>query len=126
MVLTSLEDVTAKGEDARISIASNEAGVYRVMLQQREQEVAVQQTELLAGGSKELVFSPGAGRRRAAGDGWNSEGKPLAERLIFRQPAHGVQVKLSADAKQYVPGGTAKITVETRDETGQPVARSSA
>ena len=36
---------------------------------------------------------------------WDSEGKPLAERLIYRQPAHVVNVKLTADAKQYFRDG---------------------
>ena len=122
VVLTALQEVTAKGEDVRISLAAAEAGVYRVVLQQRELEVAMQQAELAAGGSKELAFSLGAADGVLRVTVWNAEGKPLAERLIFRQPAHSVQVKLSADAKQYVPGSNAKISVQTCDETGHPVS----
>ena len=103
VVLTALQEITAKGEDVRVSLAATEAGVYRVVLQQREQEVATQQAELAAGGSKELVFSPGAADGVLRLTVWNSEGKPLAERLIFRQPAHSVQVKLSADSQAVCP-----------------------
>ena len=122
VVLTSSQEVTTKGEDVKLSLAATTGGVYRVTLQQREQEVAMQQAELAANGTKELSFSPGAADGVLRATVWNAEGKPLAERLIFRQPVHSVQVQLSADAKQYVPGGNAKITVKTCDEAGQPIS----
>lgn len=53
---------------------------------------------------------------------WDSQGNPLAERLVFRQPAKQVRVKISADAEQYVPGGTARLTIETTDESGKPLS----
>ena len=52
---------------------------------------------------------------------WGADGMPLAERLVFRQPARAVHVKIEADASQYVPGGTARITLQTTDQNGQPV-----
>ena len=121
-VLSSPQDVTPKGDDVRLSLAVTAAGVYRVTLEQREQQVAMQQVELAAGGSKELTFSPGAADGVLRATVWSAAGTPLAERLVFRQPAHAVQVQLSADAKQYVPGGKAKISVKTCDETGQPIS----
>ncbi len=121
-VLSSPQDVTPKGDDVRLSLAATAAGVYRVTLQQREQEVAMQQVELAAGGSKELTFSPGAADGVLRATVWSAEGTPLAERLVFRQPARAVQVQLSADAKQYVPGGKATIRLKTCDETGRPIS----
>ncbi len=122
VVLSSPQGVTPKGDDVRLSLAATAAGVYRVTLQQREQEVAMQQVELAAGGSKELTFSPGAADGVLRATVWSAEGTPLAERLVFRQPTHAVQVQLSADAKQYVPGGKATIKVKTTDETGRPTS----
>jgi len=52
---------------------------------------------------------------------WGPDGTPLAERLVFRQPRNAVIVKLAADAPQYVPGGTARITLQTTDRDGKPV-----
>ncbi len=121
-VLYSPQDVAPKGDDVRLSLAATAPGVYRVTLQQREQEVAMQQVELIAGGSKELTFSPGAADGVLRATVWSAAGTPLAERLVFRQPAHAVQVQLSADAKQYVPGSKARISVRTCDETGQPIS----
>jgi hypothetical protein len=122
VVLSSPQDVTPKGDDVRLSLAATAAGVYRVTLQEREQEVAMQQVELSAGGSKELSFSPGSADGVLRATVWSAEGKPLAERLVFRQPAHAVHVQLSADAKQYVPGGKATIRLRTTDETGRPIS----
>jgi uncharacterized protein YfaS (alpha-2-macroglobulin family) len=53
---------------------------------------------------------------------WDAAGKPLAERLIFRQPKRTVQVQLSADADRYSPGGKAKVSVLTTDERGKPIS----
>jgi hypothetical protein len=53
---------------------------------------------------------------------WDESEKPLAERLVFRQPAQSINVKLTADAPQYVPGGKATLTVETTDESGKPLS----
>lgn len=52
---------------------------------------------------------------------WGPDGLPLAERLVFRQPARTVNVKLQAEAAPYVPGGTARITFQTTDQDGQGV-----
>lgn len=122
VVLTSSQDVTAKGGDSKITLAATETGVYRVVLQQRELEVAMQQVELSAGQSKELVFSTGAADGVLRATVRDAKGKPLAERLIFREPTHSIQVSLTADAKQYVPGSPAKIRVKTTDENGQPIS----
>jgi hypothetical protein len=51
---------------------------------------------------------------------WDSAGKPLAERLVFRRPAESVRVKITADADRYVPGGQARLTVQTTDGSGRP------
>ncbi|MBS0202999.1 MAG: A-macroglobulin complement component [Planctomycetes bacterium] len=122
VILGSLHDVTAKGEDVKLSIAATEAGVYRVVLQQREQQVSMEQVELTPGGTKELTFSPGAADGVLRATVLNAAGNPLAERLVFRQPEHSVQVQISADAQRYVPGSPAKVTVKTCDETGIPIS----
>ena len=53
---------------------------------------------------------------------WDGNGKPLAERLIYRQPRSVINVKVEPDADQYVPGAFAGIRVTTTDVDGKPVA----
>jgi hypothetical protein len=108
--------------DIKVALAATEAGVYRVSVHQRDREVAMQQAELRVGEIRELGFATGAADGVLRVTVWNSAGKPLAERLVFRKTAHSIHVKLTADLNQYVPGGRAKITVKTCDETGQPIS----
>ncbi|MEX0655141.1 MAG: MG2 domain-containing protein [Phycisphaeraceae bacterium] len=53
---------------------------------------------------------------------WDGDGNPLAERLIYRQPRHQLDVSVTADASRYVPGESVELTVQTRDERGEPVS----
>ena len=52
----------------------------------------------------------------------DAKGKPLAERLVFRQPDGGVQIAIAADSPQYVPGGKAKLKIVTTDDSGKPTS----
>jgi hypothetical protein len=53
---------------------------------------------------------------------FNDKKKPLAERLLFREPEHRVKVKISSDHADYVPGDKVNLRVSTTDENGRPVA----
>ena len=53
---------------------------------------------------------------------WDVNGKPLAERLIFRQPIDTVQIKITPNAKRYTPGGLAKFDIVTTDAAGEPIS----
>jgi hypothetical protein len=52
---------------------------------------------------------------------WGKDGSPLAERLVFREPAKTVHVTISPDEKAYIPGGTARLTIKSTDDDGEPV-----
>jgi hypothetical protein len=55
---------------------------------------------------------PGEGAQRAL--------RPVAERLIYRQPAQRVRLTLKPDQKSYVPRQTVKLGVEATNEKGEP------
>jgi hypothetical protein len=46
---------------------------------------------------------------------------PMAERLLFRQPAKSLRVTVKADRTDYVPGDKVTLRVLTTDESGKPV-----
>jgi hypothetical protein len=46
--------------------------------------------------------------------------RPVAERLIYRQPAQRVQIALKPDQKSYVPRQAVKLGIETTLEKGKP------
>ncbi|MHB1425209.1 MAG: alpha-2-macroglobulin family protein [Gemmataceae bacterium] len=56
------------------------------------------------------------------GDAARRELRPVAERLIYRQPAERVQLELKPDQKSYVPRQTVKLDVEATDQKGDTAA----
>jgi hypothetical protein len=60
----------------------------------------------------EVIERPGANRRVL---------QPVAERLIYRQPAERVDLKIDPDRANYVPRQQAKIGLTATDEKGEPV-----
>lgn len=53
---------------------------------------------------------------------WDENGSPLAERLIFREPARPLHISINTDHQSYEPGKNAKVTVKTTDADGKPVS----
>jgi alpha-2-macroglobulin-like protein len=53
---------------------------------------------------------------------WGADGRPLAERLLFREPSSSVSVEMIPSAKQYTPGSKAGVKVITKDQNGKPVS----
>lgn len=119
-ILTAEKDVFEADEPIQMNVKIAPADRrFKVTLAKREQVVATARP-----GSSVAKF------RLSADDPdgiliatvWDSEDKPLAERLIFRRPSHSVNVRISADAKKYTPGGKAKLTIRTSDEAGKPIS----
>jgi hypothetical protein len=54
------------------------------------------------------------------GDGARRALIPIAERLIYREPAERVQLALKPDQKTYVPRQTVKLGIEAKTEKGEP------
>lgn len=50
------------------------------------------------------------------------DGRPLAERLVYRGRGRDLSVELAADRDSYEPGDTVTLAVTTRDAAGRPAA----
>jgi uncharacterized protein YfaS (alpha-2-macroglobulin family) len=122
IVLRSLQDIAGKGQEVELSVASTTGRKVAVTLSRRETELASVKRELKAGQPAELTLTP-----PASADGvliatvWDEKGAPLAERLVFRQPAKTLNVSVKAEQASYVPGDKAMLTVTTTDDDGKPV-----
>ena len=72
-----------------------------------------------------VTLNPGDAEGVLIATVWDKEGKPLAERLIFREPKFAVQVGITVEplpaGASPTPGGKVRLTLETRDKKGQPV-----
>ncbi|HVE84328.1 MAG TPA: MG2 domain-containing protein [Myxococcales bacterium] len=118
VVLRTPQDVFRAGEPLRVGVTGVGGAPYRVSVAQREVEVA---SGIASEPDGTLALDPGEAGGVLTVTVFDRRGTPLAERLVYRQPAHQLQVRLSADRKSYVPGGSAQLTVRTT-QNGKPVS----
>ncbi|MBT4863664.1 MAG: A-macroglobulin complement component, partial [Planctomycetaceae bacterium] len=122
-VITATKSRYKAGEPVRLQVASSSSRAVKVTLSQREVEVASTTMDIAESQLTDVVLTPPKDV-----DGvliatlWDEQGKPLAERLVFRQPKESVNVDVIFDEKSYTPGSAAKLTVRTTDADGKPVA----
>lgn len=124
-VIQSLEDVYARNQTVELRVISTVKGPLTLTLRKQEEEVASLSikgsSEAGKGVTADVILTPAA-----SADGvliatvWDADGHPLAERLIYREPAQSLTVEITPDLKRYVPGGKAHLNIRTIDENGHP------
>jgi alpha-2-macroglobulin-like protein len=119
-VIRVLEDVVPAGRTVRLSVGLAGVGKgAKVTLSQREVGVASAVLREEQGGP--VTLEPGEADGVLVATVWDNDGRPLAERLVFRQPSKEVTVELKADRSRYVPGGRVNLTARTTRD-GKPVS----
>jgi len=122
VVLSSISNVTARQKDVALRIAATTSGDYGVALTQRGKEFAFKSVSLTANRPTNVAFTlPRSLDGVIVATVYDDNKTPMAERLIFRQPEHGLKVQVSADRIDYVPGDRVTLRVTTTDDTGKPV-----
>ena len=129
VILSAPEAVVAAGQPIRVTVRTTKpdtllmVGAYcrgrlldAVHLEKGQSEVTLKPLSNDGGVCRITVFeeTPANANRR--------ELKPVAERLIYRQPVERLRVVLRPDRSNYVPGQPAKMAVEAFDEKDQPAA----
>lgn len=106
----------------------------KIVVRQRERVVgekafSVPSKEELENNGDEVFVWPSAPKIDLADDASGilavtlyADGKPVAERLIYRAPKHQVNIEIMPDSAQYTPGGQVQLTIKTTDSEGNPVA----
>jgi hypothetical protein len=123
VALLALDDITHGREAIRLNIAATESGSYDVSLSKRQTEVACTRVKLLPGLPAQVVLTP-----PAWADGVlvatvkTADGTPVSERLIFRQSARSVHVKVTADQTTFTPADAVHVTISTTDDAGNAVS----
>ncbi len=121
-VIRAACDMFRKHEAVRVGIASTMNDVI-VTLARREVMLSRQVPDFGHGHQATVTFElPDSADGVLTVTVWDSAGRPLAERLVFRQPARSVRVTVSADTKTYSPGATTRLNVQTTDERGVPTS----
>jgi len=123
VVLRSTTDVIGAAEAVDLDVAATEAGSYTVTLSKRQTEVASTKVEIVSGQVAQIALTP---------PGWadgvlvatvkNAQGTPVAERLIFRNSAKALHVKVTTDRSAYTPADAVTITLVTTDDAGRPIS----
>ncbi|MDB4730280.1 MG2 domain-containing protein [bacterium] len=122
-VIQSVKNVYRLGEPVVLKAGTSEAKPFSVTLRQRETEIANLKFVDVSNGLAEAKFTPpDSASGVLVATVWDVNGKPLAERLIFRQPIDTVQIKITPNAKRYTPGGLAKFDIVTTDAAGEPIS----
>ncbi len=121
-IVLGVNDRARKGEPVKLKVASTEARKLTITLSKRETEVASLKLDMRAHAITDISLTP-----PESADGvliatvWDETGQPLAERLVYREPAQTLRISATLENPTYVPGDKVNLTVQTTDEKGEPV-----
>lgn len=121
--LRAAQPVYGAGEALGFNVASSKGGACKLVLSQRETEVAAQKLDLKAGESALVSLTPATdidGVLRATL--FDANDKPLAERLVFRKPQRELNIEIVASPENAVPGDKVELTIRTTTSKGEPVS----
>jgi uncharacterized protein YfaS (alpha-2-macroglobulin family) len=116
-VLRANEDIIPAGSPVVLNVGLSGLKQARVTLSQREVELASSQVDP----NERILLDPKDADGVLIATVWDMEGRPLAERLVFRQPAKALSVEVKADKERYVPGDQVQLTARTT-RGGKPVS----
>jgi uncharacterized protein YfaS (alpha-2-macroglobulin family) len=124
-VLRASKEVTPKNEPVQLMVYTKDPKNQRITVSKRELDVAES--------TAQDWMSHGEGAYNLKidvkdADGvlrvtlWDDKGVPVAERLIYKEPAKKLNVSITPEKSTYVPGDTVKLNVKTTDADGKPVS----
>ncbi|HYH97282.1 MG2 domain-containing protein [Hyalangium sp.] len=116
-ILRTSEDVVPAGKPVTLSVSLSGVSKAKLTLSKREVEVASAQV----GAQGQVTLNPKDADGVLVATVWDSDGRPLAERLVFRQPEKAVNIEVRAEKKSYVPGEVVQLTAKTT-QNGKPVS----
>ena len=122
-VIHSDKDTFAAKEPIAVQVGVAPKGAVKVVISQREKVLATINPETKDGALAEAKAElPADVAGILVATVFDAQDKPLAERLLFRQPEKQIKIKIAADQPRYTPGGKAVVTVTTTDESDKPVS----
>lgn len=116
-VLRASEEVIPAGRPVVLSVGLAGMRRAKVTLSQREVELASSPVDP----NERLILDPKDADGVLIATVWDDDGRPLAERLVFRQPAEALSIELKTDKPRYVPGDQVQLTARTT-RAGKPVS----
>ncbi len=121
-ILSAASDVYDAGASVAFTVASTEERTVRLSLHHIDREVSGISFSVSAACPTQVTLRPtGAAEGVLRATLTDDQGAPLAERLIFRSPAHKVNLKVVASPDKTTPAGKVSLAILATDETGKPV-----
>lgn len=122
-VVRSVADVIEADDAVQLRVGGIAPMPLTVTLSQRESTISQATVAPAPGTLADVIFAaPDTVDGVLIATVYDANGKPLAERLVFRKPKHPIAIEVSPDRKQYTPGDAASFTVTTKDDTGSPIS----
>ncbi|HEY1067207.1 MAG TPA: MG2 domain-containing protein [Pirellulales bacterium] len=121
-VIAGVGDEVPAGKKIALLVGAAAPGQFTVTIAKREKELG-RATIQAAPGEPRAVEVP----VDSSADGvlvatvWSADGKPLAERLLFRRPQQELKLEIKANRPSYTPGGRVELTIKATDAQGKPV-----
>lgn len=122
ITVQSSMDVVPTGHDVALTLHSSKARELKISLRQREQLISQKTVEAVQKGATKIQLDAKDASGVLIVTVEDSDGTPLAERLVFRQPKSELTVKIEADKEKYTPGSQANLTIKTTNADGKPVS----
>jgi len=121
--LTSSAERFAHDANLAFQVAGNLAGgKAQLVISQRDQELSSQPVELSATATTiQVAELPAWAAGVLTATVYDAQGRPYAERLVFREAHPGVQATVELSPDRTTPRGQVKVKVTTTDAAGQPV-----
>ncbi|MEZ4270890.1 MAG: MG2 domain-containing protein [Myxococcota bacterium] len=133
VIIRTDDDIIGAGQPLHLSLGATDPGEIILTVSQREQELThthinVRQRRFWRRGDltgklfKRTVPLPSEIDGVLTVTVWDTQGNPLAERLVFRKAAESIHVNFTTDKKQYAPGDQVELVVTTTNAQQQPIA----
>ena len=122
LVLHSTADAVAPGDPVNLVLNSTDAGAYTVTLSKRQIEAASTTVKLTATAPSTISLTPPTWADGALiATVKNSQGVPVAERLVFRKSLHTLHITVTPTQSTYIPGDSVTLNIKTTDDNGHAV-----
>jgi hypothetical protein len=106
---------------ASTGVTGEAGGNQAALITLHHREKLIAQAELAPGSRQIVSLDSGEAEGVLMATVWDNAGRPLAERLIFREPRFKVRINITSEPLQSVPGGKVRLQLESLDENGRPV-----
>lgn len=117
VICSTADTYPFNGKVTVLVTATPDANAHELVLCKRELELDRSKVEP----GKPVVLDPKDSEGILIATLYDRNKRPLAERLLFREPKFRLNIAFDMDRKEYTPGSPVKLTVTTTDEKGTPV-----